>query len=368
MRIRTIHIYRHDLPVRGGEFRLASTSVSSLDTTIVEILTDRGIKGYGEVCPIGPVYQPQHALGARSALEEMAPHLIGLDPLRIDCVYSAMEGALNGHAYAKAAVETALWDIAGHAYGARVCDLLGGARRDRVPSYYSIGVIDPDAAAVQAREKQDEGYRRLQVKVGGRPLEADLAAIRKVHEVLKPGVGLAVDANRGWSVRDALCVSIECREIPFIMEQPCATLEEIASLRGRIHHPVFLDEGAEGLPVVLRAAGHGLCDGFGLKLTRMGGLGPMRTIRDVCAACRLPFTCDDSWGGDIIAAACVHIAATVPAPLLEGVWLAAPYIEGHYDAVNGIHIEGGTIQVPRGPGLGIAPDPGLWGDPVLSFG
>ncbi len=368
MRIEAIHIYRNELPVRGGEYRTASSTVSSLDTTIVEVVADTGVKGYGEVCPIGPVYQPQHALGARSALEEMAPHLIGLDPLQIDCVYAQMDGALNGHAYAKAAVDIALWDMAGKTYGVRVCDLLGGGRRASVPSYYAIGVTDPDTAAEQAREKQAQGFRRLQLKVGGRELEADLAAIRKVHEVLRPGVKLAVDANRGWTVRDALCVSIECRDLPFIMEQPCSTLEEIASIRGRTHQPIFIDEAAEGLLVVLRAAGHGLCDGFGLKITRMGGLSPMRTIRDVCKACRLPFTCDDSWGGDIIAAACVHIAATVPSPLLEGVWIAASYINGHYDRVNGIEIEEGAIRVPQGPGLGITPEPGIWGDPVLSFG
>ena len=368
MRIKEIHVYRHELPVVGGSYRLARTSVSTLDTTIVEIRTDTGLTGYGETCPIGPVYQPHHALGARAALEEIGPHLIGLNPLQIDCVQEAMDAALNGHRYAKAAVDIALWDIAGKAYEARVCDLLGGAKREQVPSYYAIGVVDPDEAASIAKEKQGQGFCRLQIKVGGRELEQDIAAIRKVHEVLRPGVKLAVDANRGWTTRDAMNVSIACRDLPFIMEQPCATYEEVASLRRQVSHPIFLDESTEGLEVILRAVGERVCDGFGLKVTRIGGLSAMRTVRDICRAANLPITSDDSWGGDIIAAACTHLGATVVPRLFEGVWLAAPYIEGNYDPVNGIRIENGIIRVPRGPGLGIAPDPSAWGAPVLSFG
>jgi L-alanine-DL-glutamate epimerase-like enolase superfamily enzyme len=347
---------------------MSRTAVSVLDTTLVEIVTDTGLIGYGETCPVGPTYQPHHALGARAALEEMGPHLLGGDALRIDCVHDVMEASLNGHRYAKAAVDIALWDIAGKAYGVRVCDLLGGAKREAVPSYYSLGVMDPDAAAAIAGKRQAEGYRRLQLKVGGRDPEVDIEAIHKVHQTLVPGVKLAVDANRGWTTREVLHVSLACRDLPFIMEQPCASYEEIAALRGRIAHPIFLDESAEGLEMVLRAIGDRVCDGFGLKVTRMGGLSAMRTIRDVCHTANLPFTCDDAWGGDIIAAACVHIGATVQARLLEGVWIAAPYIERHYDAQNGPRVENGHIRVPPGPGLGIVPDKTLWGRPVMSFG
>jgi L-alanine-DL-glutamate epimerase-like enolase superfamily enzyme len=120
--------------------------------------------------------------------------------------------------------------------------------------------------------------------------------------------------------------------------------------------------------MVLRAIGDRVCDGFGLKVTRMGGLSAMRTIRDVCHTANLPFTCDDAWGGDIIAAACVHIGATVQARFLEGVWIAATHIERHYDVQNGPRVENGHIRVPRGPGLGIVPDKTLWGPPVMSFG
>lgn len=368
MRIAEIHVYQRDLPVLGKPYRMSRSSVTSLDATIVEVVTEDGITGYGETCPLGAVYQPEHALGARAALAEMGPNLLGVNALQIENVHRAMEASLNGSRYAKAAVDIALWDVAGKAYGARVCDLLGGAIGERVPSYAVVGIAEPDEAARLAVEKQREGFIRLQLKVGGRPLEEDIATIRKVAEVIRRGVRLAVDGNRGWTTRDALTVSHLCSEHAFVMEQPCDTYEEIAAIRPLLRHPVYLDECAENLGVVLRAIGEGVADGFGFKVTRLGGLSAMRTVRDICRDRNVPHTCDDAWGGDIIAAACIHIRATVEPRLCEGVWVAAPYIDGHYDADNGIAIRDGWLDVPKGPGLGVVPNSTALGKPVLSFG
>ncbi|MFO7783855.1 MAG: mandelate racemase/muconate lactonizing enzyme family protein [Thermodesulfobacteriota bacterium] len=368
MRITEIHVYRRDLPVAGGAFRVSGTTLSTLDTTIVRILTDSGLPGFGETCPLGPVYQPQHALGARAALQEIAPLLIGLNPLHLEQAREAMEAALNGSRYAKAALDIALWDILGKALGVRVCDLLGGPFRESVPSYYSIGVLPPDEAVRTAREKEAEGFRRIQLKVGGRTLQEDIEAIRLVSEALSPGVSLVVDANRSWASRDARLVSLQCRDIPLVLEQPCSSYEENLSLRPGLAHPLFLDESAEDIRAVLRIIRDDAADGFGLKVTRVGGITAMRTIRDICRESGLPMTCDDSWGGDIIAAACIHLGATVKPGLLEGVWIADPYIDRHYDPEHGPEIRDGLLQVPNGAGLGVNPDLARLGDPVMSFG
>ncbi len=368
MRIAEVHIYQKDLPVVGGPYTMARAKVDSLDTTIVRLVSDSGLSGFGETCPVGPTYQPQHALGARAALQQMAPGLIGEPALLPLTLRRTMDGLLNGHNYAKAAIDIAQMDLIGRHFGVRVADLLGGASVEIVPSYFATGVGAPDEIARVAQEKQREGYPRLQIKLGGRPVEIDIETIAKVWEAVGPGMRLAVDANRGWTARDALRVSRECQAIPFVMEQPCNTIEEIAAIRRQIHHPIYLDENAEDLATVLRAIAMGVCDGFGLKVTRLGGLNPMVTVRDLCAIRSMPHTCDDAWGSDIIAAACVHIASTVEPRLLEGVWLAAPYIAGHYDADHGVRIDSGHISLPEGPGLGITPDEGVFGQPVLSLG
>jgi len=369
MKITEIHVYAHDLPVRNGPYTMANAKVWALDTTLVKLVTDTGLVGWGETCPVGPTYQPHHALGARAALAEMAQGLIGANALQPVTLRRRMDGLLNGHRYAKAAIDIAAHDLMGKAWGVRVADLLGGAVSERVPSYYATGVGEPDEIARIAAEKVAEGYPRLQVKIGGRPVEVDIAVLRKVWEVIRgKGVRLAADGNRGLTTRDALRLSRECPDIPFVMEQPCNTIEELAAIRSRVHHGIYMDENGEDLATVIRAVGQGLIDGFGMKVTRIGGLQAMATFRDICEARSLPHTCDDAWGGDIIAAACTHIGATVQPRLNEGVWLAAPYIEGNYDARGGVKIEGGHIRLPQGPGLGVVPDEGMFGNPVLSVG
>jgi len=364
MKIAALHIHQVDLPVRNGPYTMANAEVWSLTSTLVQIVSDTGVEGWGETCPVGPTYAEAHADGAKAALEAMAPGLIGAEIAPL-ILHRVMDGLLNGHNYAKAAVDIAAFDAIGKALGVRVADLLGGVSQEVVPSYYATGVGEPDEIARLARDKADEGYPRLQIKVGGRPVEVDIAVIRKVWETVGGRVRLAVDGNRGWTTRDALRVSRECPDVPFIMEQPCNRLADLAKIRGQVGHGIYMDESAVDLATVVDAAP--FVDGFGMKVTRIGGLQPMAAFRDICAAHRLPHTCDDSWGGDVIAAACTHIGATVDPRLLEGVWLAQPYIDGHYDDAQGIRIEGGHIRLPEGPGLGVVPQIEASGG-VSSFG
>lgn len=367
MKIAEIHVYAHDLPVKDGPYVMANAKVWALDTTLVRVVTDTGLTGWGETCPVGPTYCASHARGARAALEEMAPGLIGASILPL-ALRRTMDSLLTGHRYAKAALDIAAHDILGKATGLRVADLLGGAVTDNVPSYFATGVGEPDEIARIAAEKVAEGYPRLQIKIGGRPVEVDIAVLRKVWEVIRgKGIRLAADGNRGLPTRDALRLSRECPDIPFILEQPCNTIEELAAIRAQVGHGIYMDENGEDLATVIRAAGQGLVDGFGMKVTRIGGLQQMAAFRDICEARSLPHTCDDAWGGDIIAAACTHIGATVQPRLMEGVWLAAPYIAGTYDR-TGVNIVGGHIRLPEGPGLGVVPEDGMFGAPVLSFG
>ncbi len=367
MKIKSIDIYNHKLPVKNGPYTMANAEVWSLDTTLVKITIDNGVFGWGETCPVGPTYAESHVLGARAALIQMAPGLIGAEIDGIRKLHRHMDSLLEGHNYAKAAIDIATYDIIGKQTHQHVADILGGAVTERVPSYYATGVGAPNDIVRIAKEKMKEGYPRLQVKVGGRPVEIDIEVIRKVWEAIGNNMRLAVDANRGWTKRDAIRVSRECQDIPFIMEQPCNTAQDLYTLRTQVSHPIYMDENSVDIATVTQSIGTGRIDGFGMKVTRLGGLQPMMTFRDICEANDIPHTCDDSWGGDIIAAACTHIGSTVSPRLLEGVWIAAPYIDGHYDEANGIKITGGHIALPKGSGLGILPDETKFGKPIASF-
>lgn len=238
MRIAQIHLFQHELPVRNGPYRVAGTDVWSLTTTLVKLVSDNGLVGWGETCPIGATYAESHAAGAVAALSHMAPGLRGVE-LQPVPLHRRMDGLLNGHRYAKAAVDIAAHDLAGKHLGVRVCDLLGGATTDLVPSYFATGVETPERTAELAADKVAEGFPRLQVKIGGRAVEEDIESIRRVWEVIRgSGMAFAVDGNRSLTTRDALRISRECLDIPFVLEQPCDSIEELRTIRSKISHSI----------------------------------------------------------------------------------------------------------------------------------
>ena len=367
MKIDALHLFRRALPIAGKPYTMASGSLTEVDTLLLKLTLDTGDVGWGETCPLGPTYAAAHAGGAEAALKAMLHGLIGTDAAP-QPVHHQMDALLNGHSYAKAAVDIALFDALGHAYGVPVSTLLGGALVSRLPAYYAIGMEQPKNVTKIATNKIKAGYRRLQLKAGGRPLDEDIAAIQALYEAGRgTGTRLVIDANRGWTVRDAITISQACRKLPIIIEQPCNTLAEHQQLRPHLCHPLYLDESINDLDAAISTIGSGLADGFGVKITRLGGLAPALTFRDICGIRNLPHTADDSWGGDIIAAACLHFAATVRPDLLDGVWIAQPHINKTSGYPLSIAAHDGYLDVPQGPGLGVTPDEKLLGDPVEVF-
>ena len=66
-----------------------------------------------QTCPLGPYYLPSFAGGVRAGIREIAPVLIGLNPLEIRYINSVMDDKLNGHPYVKSAIDMACWDLCG---------------------------------------------------------------------------------------------------------------------------------------------------------------------------------------------------------------------------------------------------------------
>ena len=114
MKIETIRVYQVDLPLKEKSYNWSEgKSVSVFDSTVVELITDSGLAGYGEVCPLGPFYLPAYAGGVRAGIAELGPKLIGHNPLHIDQINRFMDGQLLGHPYVKSGIDMACWDLLG---------------------------------------------------------------------------------------------------------------------------------------------------------------------------------------------------------------------------------------------------------------
>src|SRR3954466_13360215 len=312
MRIARIFAHRVELPLREGAYKWSGgKSMTVFDSTIVEVETDAGIVGYGEVCPLGPFYLPAYAEGVRAGLRELAPHVIGFDPRELTKLNHRMDAALKGHPYVKSGIDIACWDILGQAAGLPVCTLLGGRFGDSVRLYRAISQESPDAMAKRVAGYRAEGYTRFQLKVGGDP-DVDIERIRAVRAMLLPSDRLVADANTGWTQHEALRVVRAVRDVDVYIEQPCLTYEECLAVRRHTDHPFVLDENVDGLDMLLRARADLAMDVVNLKISKLGGLTKTRQARDLSVSMGIAMTLEDSWGSDVATSAIAHLAHSTP--------------------------------------------------------
>lgn len=363
MKITGIRVYQVDLPLHEGNYSWSEgKSVDVFDTTVVEVLTDTEHVGFGEVCPLGPVYLPAYAAGARQGIQELAPLLIGQDPTQLWALNYAMDKSMKGHPYVKSAIDMACWDILGKSAGMPVCHLLGGRYGEDVVLYRAISQRPAKEMAENVRDYRNQGYRRFQLKVGGDPND-DIERIRAVRQILGPGDKLVADANTGWLMHEAMRVVGAVSDLDVYIEQPCLTYEQCLSIRKQTHLPFVLDEVIDSVSAILRGAKDSAMDVVNIKISKFGGLTRAKQARDLCVSLGIAMTLEDSWGGDIITAAISHLAHSTPTEFLFTSTDFNSYVT--QDLANGApkRIDG-RMQASTEPGLGITPLMDVLGDPV----
>ncbi len=364
MKIAAIRTYQVDLPLIEGRYTWAGGKhfVETFDSTIVEVITDDGRKGYGENTPLGSAYLPAFALGTRAGIAELAPHLLGEDPTAVGRINAVMDTMLNGHPYVKSAIDMACWDLFGQDCGKPVCELMGGRFEDSFTLYRAISMGSAEEMAENVAGYRQQGYTRFQLKVGGDPLE-DIERIHAVRAILAEDEILIADANTGWRVDDAVRVVNGVRDVDVYIEQPCQSYDHSRTVRKRTSLPFILDENIDGLPMLVRAHADSAMDAINLKISKFGGLTKAKVARDVCVSLGIPMNIEDTWGSDFITAAIAHLSHSTP----NEYRFAATDFNAYVDIRTGAGMDdkqSGTARAPTAPGLGVTPDFDVLGTPV----
>ena len=283
--------------------------------------TDDGLAGYGETCPLGSTYLPAHAGGARAALRELAPALIGRRS-RATSTRSgdAMDGALRGPRLRQGGGRHRLLGPARQ--GRRACPvstLLGGATQpptSRSTSRSRSARSTRWSSTCEARRA--EGIRRFQLKLGADPRE-DAARVRAVLEATEAG-----DDDHRRRQRRLAPAGRDDRRARARGPRPRALRAAVPDARGVPDRPRAHDaaDGARrGHHRRRRAAARAAarCEAINLKIGRVGGLTKAKLMRDLGQRLGLRFTIEDSWGGDVTTAAVAHLAAsTTPDAAADG--------------------------------------------------
>ncbi len=364
MKITRLSLWHVPLTSHQAYYMADGKTCDTVETVAIALHTDAGVTGWGEVCPI-PHYLPAYARGVGPAVTDLAPVIIGADPIGPEAVMAKADAWLQGHVYAKSALDIALWDITGQVAGLPLHALLGGRRTQSMPLYHSITCIAPDEMARIAREAQAEGICQFQVKLGASgDWQTDVERLIKVRDAVGAGPLVYGDWNCGATSLDATRVGRAVADYDIMLEQPCATIADCARVRAATGLPMKLDELAHDTASLLEGQRAGCMDAVAVKLSKFGGLSPARAARDLCLHLGAKMCIEDTWGSDITTAALLHLgAATDPRRVMNVCDLSA-YVSPRI-APDAPTRDAGRIAPPEGPGLGITPDLDLLGPPDL---
>lgn len=352
MRIVAAALSRAAIPFRRP-FVISSGAMTHAVSVFVALRAEDGTVGYGETTCQTP-YTGATEEGLTAALEQwLLPAVIGLEATGVQAVHAAMDRALRGNDLAKAAIDIALFDLAGKLLGAPVSELLGGRVRESVPLGWSIGLGSREGMVAEAVTWAERGLA-VKVKIGGDPDE-DLATVRAVRAAIGPDVALRVDANAAWPRATARSVLPRLEECDLqLIEQPVAAhdLAGMASLRAVLRTPILADESQHTPHDTLRLLETGAADAVNTKIVKPGGLWPSRQIAAIAQVGGLRAMVGSMPEMGLATAAGLHFAAACPiavypAELIGPLMLVADVLD------EPLALRDGALEVPRGPGLGV---------------
>jgi L-alanine-DL-glutamate epimerase-like enolase superfamily enzyme len=351
MEITDVSVRTFSVPL-DRERKLSLKTADSLAAAIVEVETDAGIVGLGEVSAPDP-----HT--AKTIVEErFGDRLRGADPLDRAAITADLLGGTYperaGSAVAAASgVDVALWDIAGKHHGAPVCELAGGTPTD-VRAYASnLYWDDPEAMAAKAADFVDAGFDAMKAHLGQGP-EADERRVAAIREAV-PDVDLMVDMNCGYDRPTARREGQMLADYDvFWYEEPIDPddLEGYEILARDLDVPIAAGENVHTARGFRRLFETGAVDYAMPDVIRAGGISELLKICGVAEAHNVPVSIHN-FGTGIGLAATLHVVAASPAAdLLEfdadGWALYEPLL------ADGIDLTDGRVSVPEGPGLGVS--------------
>lgn len=327
---------------------------------LVKVHTDEGLVGLGEAT-VSPIWSGETQAGAVAALKDLiAPALAGRDPRDLNGCRRAVDAVLRLNPFTKAAVEMALWDVAGKAAARPVYELLGGKVRDRVRIKLVVWARDLPGSRAMAEGHLKLGVSCVKVKVGLDP-ETDVARVRAVREVAGPDVPVTIDANCGWTIRQARdCLRALAPTNLLLVEQPIPAGDPraLAEVRRDSPAPVMADESVFTLQDAWLLTAHRAADVLSVYPGKHGGIAATAEIVAVAKAAGLRCTIGSNLELGVGTAAMLHVAAAFPEVDTEA--FPADTIGPFYHEADLIRepLDLGPpyARVPAGPGLGVELD------------
>ena len=322
------------------DFVSAAGSTSVRELFVLGLEDARGFVGFGEAAPLER-YDGVSLEDCRAALIDCQPILAASDGLeRDELIAECRRRAVLPQAVA--AIDLALWDLAGRRQDQPVWRLLGAADPVSLECNQTIAVADRSGAVRRSVAAREAGYRTVKMKVG---VGDDAGRIAAVRAAAGAEMAIRLDANGAWSVPEAAAALRVLAPAGIeLCEEPVHGLDAIAELSTLTDVPLALDESS----VAPGALDRRVCDAVCLKLGRCGGITGLidaaRRAREAGYQVYLASTLD----GPLGIAAALHAGAVIEPDRPSGLATAGLYAH----AFDSLQPRRGRLRPPGGPGLG----------------
>lgn len=354
MNIEAVELRRVAIPL-VTPFRTSFGVQTERDVLLLRVVTDQA-EGWAECVALAePLYSSEYTQAAHRVIaDHLLPRLFSAERLDADQV-APLLAPVRGHRMAKAALETAVLDAQLKAEGVPLSRHLG-ATATHCASGVSVSIYDEipallDAVAVYVQA----GYRRIKLKI--QP-GWDLEPVAAVRERFGADLLLQVDANSAYTRADARHLA-RLDEFQLLMIEQPLDEEDVAGhveLARVTRTPICLDESVTSAHAAYEAIRTGACSIVNIKPGRVGGYLEARRVHDVCMAAGIPV-----WAGGMLESG-VGRAANLALAGLPGFTLPSDISASNryykQDLTQPITMTAdGLIEIPTGPGIGVAPIP-----------
>lgn len=285
MKITYTEIFQFSIPM--VPFTIATGTMEYAQNVLIRIYTDTALVGTGE-CSAFPMIVGETQQTCIAVGKDLAKIIKGRDPLAMVDLLEEFDGYIAGNSTIKSAFDMALYDLAAQAAGLPLYAYLGGQLKP-ITTDITIGIDSPEKMAAQALYFKNNKASILKVKVGKDP-QMDIQRIQAIRAVVGPDMKIRLDANQGWSLREAIAAleGMQTLDIEFC-EQPLRSYNdaEIKELKAKVQIPIMADESCYHPRDVSGCVNAGF-DFINIKLAKSGGIYNALQIASSAATLGIP--------------------------------------------------------------------------------
>jgi L-alanine-DL-glutamate epimerase-like enolase superfamily enzyme len=353
MKIREIQIGKVSIPLKKP-FKTALRQVDSAEDIIIKVIADSGEIGFGNAPPTAVITGDSQDSVIAAIRDTLGPKIVGMAIDNLEGIMTTLDsGMLHNHS-AKAALDIAVHDLFGKCFGLPLYKLFGGYRTG-LETDLTISLNSPEEMVRDSLEAVAEGYTTLKLKVGNDAL-LDATRVRAIRTAVGRGIKIRLDANQGWSPKDAVRTirrfEAEGLEIELI-EQPVKAhdFEGLKYVTDRVETDIMADESAFGPFEVFQLLSMRACDLLNIKLMKAGGL--HNALKIVHFAETMDVQC--MMGCMLESKVGITAAASLAAgkKIITRADLDAAVLLAEDPVVGGVSFCNNQILIPDSPGLGI---------------